>query len=458
MHRKKSIRWNTMVILAMGFLGVIVLGGLLLWLPVCNRQPISFMDAMFTSTSAVCVTGLVTITPAAQFTIPGQIILLFLIQIGGLGVIGCATLFFLILRKKITVKERIVLQETYNADRLGGIVGFVRKIIMGTFVVEGAGAFFYAFQFIPEYGFPKGLWYSIFHAVSAFCNAGLDILGPDSLAKYVDNPLMNVTTILLVIVSGIGFSVWYDVIGNGRKIRRHELPRRWWFTRLRLHSKLAIVTTLVLLIGGTVAVLLMEYNNPETIGGMSFGEKLMAAAFQSVTTRTAGFFTIPQASLHAETKFLSCLLMFIGGSPGGTAGGVKTTTVAMLLLACITVVKGGNDTECFGRKIAFANFRTGFAVVVVAFLTFLCGTLAITIIEPDSISVIDIMFETSSAVGTVGLTANLTGSLSRLSQAIIMVMMYMGRLGPMTLALLFAGKANPRDRIRELPEERIMIG
>lgn len=457
-HRRKNIRWNTMGILAAGFLGVILLGGVLLWLPVCNQQPITFMDALFTSTTSVCVTGLVTVVPATQFTLIGKIVLLLLIQIGGLGIIGCATFFFLILRKKITVRERVLLHETYNSDSLGGIVGLVRKVILGTFVVEGAGAILYAFQFVPEYGVIKGIGYSVFHAVSAFCNAGIDILGENSFAGYVDNPVINITTMLLIILSGIGFTVWYDVIENGKRIYRKEVPKYWWFTRLRLHSKIAIVTTLFLLVSGALCFFFMEHHNPDTIGNMSFGDKVMASAFQSVTTRTAGFYTVPQAALHEESKFISCILMFIGGSPGGTAGGVKTTTIAMLILSCITVIRGGNDTECFGRRISSANFRTGFSVVGIAFLTFLAGTLLITIIEPEGVSFIDIMFETASSVGTVGLTANLTPTLTRASQAVIMVLMYMGRLGPITLALLFAGKANPRDRVRVLPEEKIMIG
>ena len=222
MHRKKwSIRWDTMKILVFGFLGVIFLGGFLLWLPVCNRQPIAFMDALFTSVTAVCVTGLVTITPAVQFTLLGKVILLILIQVGGLGVIGCATAFFLILRKKITVKERVVLQETYNMDKLGGMVGMVKKVIIGTFVVEGAGALFYSFQFVPEYGVIRGIWYSVFHSISAFCNAGIDILGSGSFTKYAGNPLINITTMLLIILGGLGFTVWFYVIGNGKKIYKH---------------------------------------------------------------------------------------------------------------------------------------------------------------------------------------------------------------------------------------------
>lgn len=206
-RKKKSMRWNTMGILAVGFLGVILSGGILLWLPVCNRGSISFIDALFTSVSSVCVTGLVTITPAAQFTLPGQVILLLLIQIGGLGVIACVTAFFLLLRKRITVRERVVIQETYNMDSLGGMVGMVKRVIQGTLIVEGAGAVLYAFQFIPEYGAARGIWYSVFHAVSAFCNAGIDILGESSLAGYVDNPIINLTTMMLIILSGLGFMV-----------------------------------------------------------------------------------------------------------------------------------------------------------------------------------------------------------------------------------------------------------
>ena len=447
-----------MGILAVGFLGVILLGGILLWLPVCNREPIQFIDALFTSVSSVCVTGLVTITPAAQFTLPGQVILLLLIQVGGLGVIACVTAFFLLLRKRITVRERVVIQETYNMDSLGGMVGMVKRVIQGTLVVEGAGAVLYACQFIPEYGIGRGVWYSVFHAVSAFCNAGIDILGESSLAGYVDNPLVNLTTMTLIILSGLGFMVWFDVIGNGRKILRRELPRRWWFTRLKLQSKLAIIMTLSLLAAGTLFIFIIEYNNPDTLGPLSFGEKWMASAFQSVTNRTAGFFTIQQGALHEESKLFNSILMFIGGSPGGTAGGVKTTTIAMLFLSCLTFVRGGNDTECMGKKISVGNFRTGFCVVMVAFAVFIAGTMAVLIIEPDRVALVDIIYETSSAIGTVGLTAGLTPELSRMSHVVLMVMMYVGRLGPMTLVLLFAGKVHPRDKLRRLPEERIMVG
>lgn len=457
-EKRRSVRWNTLRITAAGFLSIIFLGGVLLYLPVSNNGPIAFMDALFTSVSAVCVTGLVTITPASQFTLFGKIILLLLIQIGGLGVIACAVLFFFLLRRKITVRERVVLEETYGTGRLGGIVRTVRRVIMGTLFVEGCGAALYAFQFVPEYGFLRGIWYSVFHAVSAFCNAGIDILGENSLAGYVVNPAVNLTTILLIILSGIGFTVWFDVIENVKRLIHREVPGRWWFTRLRLHSKLAIIVTLILILSGTVFIFFFEFHNPDTIGNMSVGQKAMASLFQSVTTRTAGFYTFSQGALHEETKLFCAILMFIGGSPGGTAGGVKTTTFAMLFLSCLTFIRGGSDTECMGRKISVANFRTGFCVVMVAFTAFIAGTLAILFVEPDSIPMINVIYETASAVGTVGLTADLTPHLHRISQVILMVMMYIGRLGPLTLVLTFAGKSHPRDKIRSLPNEQIMVG
>lgn len=446
-----------MQILALGFMGVILAGGVLLSLPFCNRQPITFSDALFTSTTAVCVTGLVTVTPAVQFTLAGQIILLILIQIGGLGIIACAVGFLLLLRRQITVKERIVIQETYNMEAPGGMVAMILRVIKGTLAVETAGAVLYAFRFIPEFGVLRGIWYAVFHAVSAFCNAGIDILGDTSFQKYVGDPIINITTVLLIIVSGIGFSVWQDLISNGRRIRRREIPNKWWFTRLRLHSKLAIVTTLILLIGGTVCIFLMERNNPATLGNLSTGEKWMAAFFHSTSTRTAGFATVSQSGLYTQSKFLSCILMFIGGSPGGTAGGVKTTTVAMVVLTCLSVFRGGEQVECFGRRLSGKNIRMGFAVIMTAVTVLFAGTIAITVFDPQ-VPFIDILYEAFSAVGTVGLTADLTPTLSSASHMVLIVMMYIGRIGSISLALLFGGMSKPKERARELPEQRIMVG
>lgn len=453
---KRSIRFSTMQMIAAGFLGTIILGGVLLYLPICNTKPISFIDALFTAVTAVCVTGLVTIVPAAQFTLFGKLILLILIQIGGLGVIACTFSFFLILKKKITLRERIIIQETYNMDTPGGMVKLLIKIIKGTFLAEGIGAVLFSIQFIPEYGFLRGIWYSVFHSVSAFCNAGIDILGETSFIKYAANPVINFTTMLLIILSGLGFVVWEDVADNFRKIRKKELPAKDLFRKLTLHSKIVITMTGFLIVAGTVCFFILEYSNPDTFGNMNIGQKFMAAAFHSVSTRTAGFATVPQSGFTNGSKLLTCIFMFIGGSPTGTAGGIKTTTVAMLILTCMAVLKNKRDTECFDRKIPAENIRTGLSVVMLAFGILLMGTVIVTILEPN-VDFINVLYETTSAVGTVGLSADLTPSLCAASKIIIMILMYIGRIGPVTFALVF-GKGDTKDRIRELPEKRILVG
>ena len=457
MEALKRNRLSTMQILALGFLGTILLGGVLLYLPICNEQPITFLDALFTSVTAVCVTGLVTIVPATQFTLLGKVILLILIQIGGLGIIACVTGFFVILKRRITVRERIMIQETYNMQGLSGMIAFVLRILKGTFIIEGIGAILFAIQFVPEFGLIKGIGYSIFHSISAFCNAGIDILGSSSFMSYVNNPIVNFTTMFLIVMGGIGFTVWYDVAHNCKVVIEKKQSKKRIFTKLTLHSKIALVMTGFLLVAGTLLVFVLEYHNPETIGGMSLGDKLMTSAFHSVSTRTAGFATVSQAGLRPGTKFITTLWMFIGGSPGGTAGGIKTTTIAMLILTCLNVIYGKRDTECFGRKIPVENFRTGFSVVMVAFGFLLTGLTLLTVFEPE-MDFLSLLYEAVSAIGTVGLTADVTPNLGMASKIVIMCMMYIGRLGPVTIALVFGTRKNMKERIRELPEQRIMVG
>lgn len=427
-----------------------------MYLPVCNTEPIRFVDALFTATTSVCVTGLVTVVPAAQFTITGKIVLLILIQIGGLGVIACVFSFFLILKKKITLRERIIIQETYNMETPGGMVKLLTKIIKGTFLAEGIGALLFGIRFIPEYGILRGAWYSVFHSVSAFCNAGIDILGETSFIRYAGSPLINLTTMMLIIMGGLGFTVWGNVMDNVRRVKNGEFSAGRFFEKLTLHTKITIVMTVFLIIAGMVSVFFLEYSNPDTFEKMSLGEKIMASAFHSVSTRTAGFATVPQAELTNGTKFVTCILMFIGGSPAGTAGGIKTTTIAMLVLTCIAVIRGGKDTECFGRRISAGNIRTGLAVVMMAFGVLLTGTIAVAALEPD-VEFMRVLYETTSAIGTVGLSADLTPNLGTAAKCVIMLLMYIGRIGPVTLALVF-GKGHTKDRIRELPEKRILVG
>lgn len=379
-----------------------------------------------------------------------------LIQIGGLGVIACTFSFFLILKKRITLRERIIIQETYNMDTLGGMVKLIIKIIQTTFLIEGIGACFFALQFVPEYGFWKGVAYSIFHAVSAFCNAGIDILGDSSFMKYVSNPFVNFTTMGLIIVSGLGFTVLDDIVQNLKKVKRKELKGKRVFTKLSLHSKIVITMTVTLIVLGTVSFFLLEYTNPNTMGEMNMWEKFLASAFHSVSTRTAGFATVSQSELTQGSKLITCLLMFVGGSPAGTAGGVKTTTVAMLILTCIAFVEGKRDTECFGRRISEENMRSGLMVVMFAFGVLVTGTVALCVVEPKK-DFLDLLYEATSALGTVGLSADLTPKLKFASKWIIMLIMYIGRIGPVTLALVF-GKGHTKDNGRELPMKNILVG
>lgn len=456
--KKRRKRLNATQILVFGFAGIILLGGFLLSLPIANQNGkwLFWIDALFSSCTAVCVTGLMTVVPAAQFTIFGKAVLLLLIQIGALGVIVCTLGVFVLLKKKITVRERLLIREQYDLDTMGGLVRVVRYVIHGTFVAEGIGAALYAFVFVPEYGWIKGICFAVFHAVSAFCNAGIDLLGSTSLAEYAAHPLINFTTMGLIIVSGLGFLVWQDLWKAGKRLVKEKAGLRRSFHKFELHTKLVLVTTAVLLLGGTVIILALEWGNPDTLGSLSPGSRVMAAAFQSVTTRTAGFYTVSQAALRDATKFFCCILMFIGGSPGGTAGGIKTTTVAMLLLTCWSVLKGRRDTECFDRRISSVNVRTGFAVFTVGFLFLLCGTIAVSSLENSPLT--DVLYEVTSALATVGLSADLTPGLGDISKCIIIFLMYVGRIGPITLAMFFSAKVGKNTDGRELPERRIFVG
>lgn len=453
----RRVRLNTMQIVALGFFGVIFLGGVILWLPVCNQRPIAFIDALFTSVTSVCVTGLVTVVPAEQFTLPGQIVVLALIQIGGLGVIACMSSFFLLLGKRISMKRRILIQESYGLDSLSGLVKFIIRILKGTFLVEGIGAVLFSIKFVPEFGVIRGIWYGVFHSVSGFCNAGIDIIGDSSFIRYADSPLVSLTTMFLIVMGGLGFPVWHDVYVTVRKSAMKKGVRKRMFTRLGLQSKIVLTMTAVLIVSGTVGFFLLEYNNPETMQGMSVPEKALASAFQSVTTRTAGFASVPQAGLTSSSKLLGCILMFIGGSPAGTSGGIKTTTAAMLFLTVICVLRGRRDTECFGRRVETDIVRSGITIAVITFTGWLAGVAAMSIFDPGA-QFLDLMYEASSAIATVGLTADLTPHLSRASHVVLMLMMYIGRIGPLTMALVFAGRSNKSDKFRELPEKKVMLG
>ena len=451
---KKKHGLTTTRIIALGFACAILVGGLILMLPVSSAdgswtKPI---DALFTATTSICVTGLVTVTTAVHWSFFGQLVIMILAQLGGLGVITAAMCIMLLLRKKITLKDRMLIQETYNMDTLSGLVRLVIKIVKGTFLVEGIGALLYCFVLIPEFGFWPGLWKSVFNAVSAFCNAGMDVIGSDSLRAYAGNPLMNITTMMLIVLGGLGFVVWWNIIDAWRERKKHGHMRHL----LTLHTKLVLIMTGGLIFGGALCFFLFEYHNPDTIGNMSLGNKIMNSLFQSVTTRTAGFETIPQASMTSGSTLLMIILMIIGGSPAGTAGGIKTTTVGILLLIMLSTIRGKKDTEFMGRKISDDAGRTALTVTGLAMLVML--TACIILFATDGLGFVDTLYEVASAMGTVGLTRGITQGLSTVGKAALIVVMYIGRIGPVTMGLALAMRRRGQEQNRTLPEERILIG
>ena len=447
-------RLTTAQSILLGFLSVILAGSLLLALPFAasDGQSVAYIDALFTAVTATCVTGLVTLPTAAAWSPFGQAVILLLIQIGGLGVITVISWFMLLMHRHIGLSRRILIQDAFNLNSLSGLIRFVKKVTIGTLIVEGAGALMYMAAFVPEFG-GRGVWISIFNAVSAFCNAGMDVIGENSLCDYALNPLVNGVTCALVILGGVGYIVWWDVLRVLGARRRGRGPRLWH--ALTLQSKIALSATLFLILTGAAGFFLFEYDNPDTLGGFSTGGKLMAALFQSVTTRTAGFATVPQEHLTNASAVLSLLLMFIGGSPVGTAGGVKTVTAAVLFAATLSVVRGRRDVNVFHRRISESAVRKAAAVVCWSFLTAFVSTLLLAAVIDAPLA--DILYETVSATATVGLSRNLTASLSTAGKLIVCAAMYFGRVGPISIAIALTSRSE-RENIVKNPTEEISIG
>lgn len=456
-HRERKWALSTTQIIVLGFLTAIVIGGFLLSLPVSSADghSVPLIDAMFTSTTSVCVTGLVVANTYEQWSRFGQAVILLLIQCGGLGIVTFTTSFMLILGRKVTLRDRLLMQDAYNLNTLTGLVKFTKKVIFGTLIVESIGAVLYMFTFVPEFGWKEGIWISVFNSVSAFCNAGIDIIGPDSLAPYVTNVSVNVITMTLIILGGIGFIVWWDILHVIGKMKRREMPSRAFFNRLTLHTKIVLTTTLCLIGIGTLLIFILEYNNPETIGGLSFGEKIMASAFESVTTRTAGFLTFSQKAMRDSSALVCMILMFIGGSPVGTAGGVKTSTFALVIIAAMSAVKGSEHGTAFRRRLHNRTMRKALAVILISFLAVMTATILLSTFCGGELT--DVMFETFSAIGTAGLTRNYTSAMNSIGKIIIILCMYLGRVGPISMAIIFGFKKN-KYGLAEYPSEEITVG
>lgn len=435
-------------IILIGFALLILAGALLLTLPISTRdgQGAAFFDALFTATSATCVTGLVVQDTALYWSGFGQAVILMLIQIGGMGVVTAAAAISMLAGRRIGLKERWVMQESISAPQVGGIIRMTGFILRTALVIEALGALLLAVRFCPQFGLWKGLWYAVFHAVSAFCNAGFDLMGSEvpysSLTAYVADPLVCLTVAGLIIVGGIGFSTWQDVAGNGRRLRQY-----------RLQSKLILLFTVLLLAGGTLYFGLYEFGLPQW-EGLDSSERTLAAFFQAVSPRTAGFNSVDLTQMSELGRLVTILLMLTGGSPGSTAGGFKTTTLAVLVLSAWAVFRRRSNAECFGRRLPDAVLRNASAIFWLYLTLFFLGGALICCI--DGVPLLDALFESDSAIGTVGLSIVGTANLSAPSHLILIFLMYFGRVGGLTM--IYAVTAGNLSVSSQYPQESVTVG
>lgn len=440
-HRRSNTR-----MIAIGFALLILIGALLLTLPIAVKsgKP-DFLVSLFTATSASCVTGLVVADTYQNWTIFGQIVIICLIQIGGIGFMSIGAYIAILLKKKIGLKQRETLQESVNSMEIAGVVRLTKHIIQGTIVFESVGALLLATRFIPEFGWAKGIYYSIFHSISAFCNAGFDLMGTreaySSFVSFEGDIVINITLMALILIGGIGFVVWDD-------IHRNKLH----FKKYLLHSKIVLLTTLVLTLVGGILFFIIE--NEYTLSGMNLTEKICGALFSAVTPRTAGFNTVDTAGLSNAGKLLTMILMFIGGSPGSTAGGVKTTTIVVIILYAVAMVRSDQDINMFGRRFTEDAVKKANAVVVINVSLALVAAFIIMSIQKFSFN--EVMFEVFSAIGTVGMSEGITRDLNTVSRIVIILLMYCGRLGSLSFALAFA-RSKSTGLVRQ-PEEKIIVG
>ena len=435
-------------VLVLGFAMLILSGAFLLTFPIASQsgQGTPFIDALFTATSAVCVTGLVVVDTGTHYSSFGHTVIILLIQAGGLGIMAMSTLFAILVGKKIRLKERLLMQEALNQLSIAGVVRLTIYIIKITLLIEFIGGTILAIRWYPDLGW-QGVYFGYWHAVSAFCNAGFDLFGSvhgpfSGITAYVDDITVNLTIAGLIILGGIGFAVIYDC-GSSRA-----------FHKLSLHSKIVLVTTGILIAGGTILIYLFEHANPETLAPLSLQGKLLGSFFQAVTPRTAGYNTIDIGKMYDGSLLFIIILMFIGASPASTGGGIKTSTTAILVLAIWALIRGRNDAECFGRRIPKEHIYKAFSVMFIAFMLVIISTMALTITEHAGF--INILFEVTSAFGTVGLTTGITPHLSPAGKMWLILTMFAGRVGPVTLALAIAMRI--RKAQVQYPDGKIMIG
>ncbi|MBQ4293818.1 MAG: potassium transporter TrkH [Lachnospiraceae bacterium] len=426
----KQNRMSPIRLIPFSFLAAILIGALLLMLPIstADGEVTDPMTALFTSTTSVCVTGLVVVDTYSHWSFFGQLVILVLIQTGGLGVITVVSLLMLAGKKKLYLGDRMLLSDALNIDKKKGLLSFVRRIFRGVLIVEGIGAFLFALEFVPRLGLWKGIWASVFQSVSAFCNAGMDVVGPDSMISLRGSPLIMGVTMALIVLGGLGFVVWFDLIDT--------LKRGFRRIRLSEHTKLVLILTGLLILGGTLFILASEFNNPATIGNMDLPHKIENSLFQSITFRTAGFASVPQDKLNDLTCMGGTVLMFIGGSPVGTAGGVKTVTAFLFLLNALSYITRRKENVIFGKAVSGELMRKSAAIFFFSMISIFIMTGLL--IAAEGLSQTDAFYEVVSALGTVGLSRGITPTLGFVGQLVIIVSMYFGRIGPISIAILVA--------------------
>ena len=444
----KINRISPVQLIPLSFLVAIAVGTLLLLLPFSTApsEHTGFLTALFTATTSVCVTGLVVADTYAHWSVFGQAVILILVQIGGLGVIAVASMLMLVWKKKFYLGDRMLLGDSLNIDKRKGVLSFLRRIFKGVFIVEGVGAGLYAIRFIPLLGVSKGIWASVFQSVSAFCNAGMDIVGPNSMMDFADSPFLMCLTMALIILGGLGFVVWFDLLDGIRSGFKSGFSPVKVFKRLSEHSRLVLILTLVLTVFGALFVFAAEFSNPDTMGNMSIPGKILNSFFQSVTFRTAGFASVPQEKLTELSCTVGYVLMFIGGSPVGTAGGVKTVTVFLFFMNAMSYIKGRKENVIFQKRVSEEQMRKASAIVFVSMITeFVMVSL---LIACEGIPLTDAMYEIVSALGTVGLTRAITPTLNTLGRIVVIVSMYLGRIAPISMAVFFSKGSSPANTIR----------
>lgn len=460
-RKKRKFSMSPTKLSALSFLAVIFVGSILLTMPFANKGPVKpYIDNLFVSVSAVCVTGLTPITLIDTYNVFGQVVVALLIQIGGLGFLTFLYFFFNITRRKISLTNKMVFQEALNQDNLRQLPRILKTIFIYTGTVEGIAAIIWGVALYPKYGLGTSIYYGIWHAISGFCNAGFDLLGSNSLINYQNNFLINFVACAEIILGGIGFFVVLDIHDKIKqeKSRRCQFSMKRFLHSLSLHTKIVLIMTATLLIGGTVFFLIFEFNNPKTIGHMSLPWKIGTSFFQSTTTRTAGFATVSMYDCTTASKILLSILMFIGGSPASTAGGIKTVTFALCALMVLSVYRGSDEVVFKGRRIKKRTILRAFSVFLLGLTACVLGMMIISISDPDLL-LPNIMMEVFSAFGTVGLSASVTPTLSVVGKCVIMILMYTGRIGPVSLILLFARKSQNRAK-KEIryPDEDVIVG